>query len=236
MHLLVTRAPEDAARTKAKLEAAGYRVLVSPVIEIVGTGAVWPHGVVDLLFASSSHAFHGIDEITAPTLETRRLIPLFCVGDRTAESARERGFAGSMVVAPNVAVLAVAIGKIPTATRRALYLAGRDRKSDLETALDVIGVHPEVIETYEARPSSTLDPNAVDALRKGSMSGVLHFSHRSAALFAQAAAASDIDIRQLTHFCLSEDTATPLRAAGCESIRIAEQPNESALLQLIDAT
>jgi hypothetical protein len=34
------------------------------------------------------------------------------------------------------------------------------------------------------------------------------------------------------HFCLSEQVAAPLRAAGAARIQVAAQPNESALLEL----
>ena len=233
MRFLLTRAAEDSARLRTKLEALGHTALVSPVIEIVAAEATWPSGVVDAVLATSGHAFSVADDMVYPCPEARRLMPLLLVGTRTEERARQRGFGGEAVVEPNATLLAVRIGDLVRRPRRIVYLAGRDRKPDIELALRITGHKVEVLEIYEARATKALTTPAVNALRTGHIDGVLHFSRRSAALFATLAAKAGADIRAVRHLCLSDDAAAPLKEAACP-VEIAEAPNEAALLSRME--
>ena len=233
MRLLLTRAADDAARTRAKLVSAGHQVMVSSVITVVPTHAVWPTGVVDAVVATSGHAFAALGP--GPTLEARRLMPLLLVGQRTAAIAREHGFAGPSLIAANATELAVAVPDLPNRPARLVYIAGRDRKSDLETALAMIGQAVEVVEVYEAKTMTALTRQTVEAVRIGTLEGVTHFSRRSAEIFLALARHEGVTVSALTHFCLSEDVATPLREAGCPAIAVAEAPNEPALLELVES-
>ncbi len=57
MLVLVTRALDEAMRTAASLAALGHTAILSPVLEIVPTGAEWPAGVVDGVLATSARGF-----------------------------------------------------------------------------------------------------------------------------------------------------------------------------------
>ena len=83
---------------------------------------------------------------------------------------------------------------------------------------------------YRAVPVETLPSPIVAA----NLDGVLHYSRRSAEGFvgaARQAGAFDAALR-LTHYCLSEVVAAPLRAAGA-TVRIAAHPDEESLLALL---
>ncbi len=236
MRVLLTRAVADAARTRAKLEGLGHRVLVSPVIAIEATGAPWPGGVVDALLATSGQAFAAIADTWGPTPEARRLMPLWLVGQRTEETARARGFLGPAYTAPHAVALAFEMGK-RTDLRRVVYLAGRDRKPDIETALSVTNQQIEVIETYEAKAASHLDDAAETALSDGRVDALLHFSRRSATLFADLATRAKIKPRAM-HVCLSHDVAAPFIELGWPT-HVATEPTEASLiakLAALDAT
>ena len=230
--MLLTRAAEDAARTQDRLEARGHIVMLSPVMEMVGIEARWPSGVIDAVLATSGQAFAG--SLGGPSPEARRVLPLYLVGARTAEAAARAGFLGAAQISQNAASLAMAFGKLASRPQRIVYLAGRDRKPDIETALEVIGRSVEVVEVYEARACHAPSPEAVKALRQGGLDGILHFSRRSAGLFTAMASQADVDIRLTAHFCLSDDVAAPLREAGCAEIHISEKPNEADLLALVE--
>ena len=234
MRLLLTRPAEEAAQTTERLAALGHDALISPVIDIVGLGAPWPAGVVDAILATSGQAFVALEADFGVSPETRRLLPSYFVGHRTAERARERGFLGPQTVARDAAALVVVLERLTTKPARLVYLAGRVRKPDIESALAVNGMHVVVTEVYDARPAAALRPDIADALRSKKIDGVLHFSRRSAALFIELAQAADAAFASLTHFCLSEDVTAPLREAGCTTIEVAEAPNEAALLALVD--
>lgn len=233
MRLLLTRAADDAARTREKLEAMGHQVIVSPVIEIVGTDTSWPLGVVDAVVATSAHAFLEPPDGLSP--ETRRLLPLYLVGNRTAAAARASGFLGASTVAKTAAALAREIGELAHRPRRLVYLAGHDRKSDLEAAFADMDQSVDVVEVYAARPVAMPNQEALKALHGNAVDGVLHFSRRSASLLVDATKKAGLDIGRPTHFCLSEDVAAPLRDAGCPAIEVALKPHEADLLSLVGA-
>ena len=181
------------------------------------------------MLATSGHAFSASNATAWPSPEARRLTPLLLVGARTEEVARQHGFCGGAVIEPNATLLAVRIGELVSKPRRIVYLAGRDRKPDIERALHITGQDVETIEIYDARPTDALTNATVAALRAGQVDGVLHFSRRSAMLFLALAAKAEVEATGVRHLCLSGDVAAPLREAGC-NVDVAEAPNEAALL------
>jgi uroporphyrinogen-III synthase len=100
--------------------------------------------------------------------------------------------------------------------------------------LDVTSAAGDVVVVYRLVAAQSLPEPAAAAL-VGEIDGVLHFSRQSAAAFLAAARNSNLLGAALTkpvHFCLSAQVAGPLREAGAAKIRVAEQPNENALLEL----
>ena len=132
MRVIVTRARADAERTAAALRARGHEPLLSPVLAIVRTGAAVHPGQAQALVATSAHAFEAISADEASSLAH---LPLFVVGARTAEAAERAGLAAPRLTAAQVSGLAAQMGSALPAGAKLLYLAGRDRKPDLEEAL-----------------------------------------------------------------------------------------------------
>jgi uroporphyrinogen-III synthase len=236
MLVLVTRALDEGMRTAAALAARGHNAILSPVLEMVPTGAEWPAGVVDGALATSAQAFEFFSASPDwPAPEARRLMPLYLVGARTLEAARERGFEGRATLAHDARTLApmvlAALGD--AAPGRLVYLAGRDRKPDLEAELSEAGHVVETVEVYAAEPAEALDPEAAALIESGEIGAALHFSRRSAQLFLELAREAGLDVAGLAHVAISEDAAEPLTAAGAASVRVAAEPNEQAMLQLL---
>jgi uroporphyrinogen-III synthase len=115
-----------------------------------------------------------------------------------------------------------------------LYLAGADRAGDLIGDLAVHGIAAELAVVYRAVPAPF--PLAlIKALRAEQVDAVLHFSRRSAESYFAGAAAMGIPALALAarHFCLSEQVAEPLRAAGAARVAVAKRPDEAALIELL---
>lgn len=99
MLILLTRALEESKRTAASLAREGHEAVLSPVLEMVPTGGIWPAGVIDGVIATSARAFELLSAPEDwPLPEARRLLPLFLVGERTQEAARERSFEGPALI------------------------------------------------------------------------------------------------------------------------------------------
>lgn len=229
--VLVTRAREGAERTAEELRRRGFAPLIAPVLEIAATGAPIPAETFDAVLATSARAIQFVEGLAALRA------PFFVVGGKTAQALSARG-AQVEASAPDVAALTLLLGARFSAPARFLYLAGHDRKDDLESFLRARGHAATVVETYEARAAAALAEEARAALAAGEMEAALHYSARSASIFlalADAAGAPAALRARVTHFALSEDVARVLRAAGCAKVRVAAAPDQASLLAALEA-
>ena len=236
MLVLLTRALDKSNRTAARLACEGHGAVLSPVLDMVPTGAIWPAGVIDGVIATSAHAFELLSAAPDwPLPEARRLLPLLLVGERTREAARERGFDGPPLIGKDAKTLAREIAARFAAPCRFVYLAGRDRKPDLEHSLAKIDHAIEPIEVYAAQPAESLTEAALALARKGEIGVVLHYSRRSTDIFLRLARSASLDVPRINHVCISHDAAAPLLAAGIHEVLIAKTPDEQAMFAIVNA-
>lgn len=234
MQVLLTRPENDAARTAERLSAFGHLAVIAPVLSISPTDARLPAEGFDALVATSANAQlafrSGVPDGWAA-------LPLFVVGDRTAEPFRALGFERIHAADGDATSLAALIRTHAAPAARLLYLAGTDRKPTLEGALIDAGFALTVLETYRAEAAPALPVAAAEALRAGTLDAVLHYSRRSAEiLFALASHERLGDaLKSLRHLCLSEDVARAVRGLGGATVETAPGNGEASLLALLDA-
>ena len=230
MRLLVTRPEPDATRTAEILRARSHDVLVAPVLvtQEVEAEIRGPHAAVLMTSANAARA--------AARFGNLHPLPVFAVGDRTAEAARASGFAtveSAGGALPDLVGLVAA--RFRNTSDRLLYLAGEDRAGDLAGEFAARGIAVDTAVIYRAVAAEKLRPELVRALAARELDAALHYSPRSAAtLLRLAAEAGALNaLLRLPHYCLSEAVATPLRQAGASRIAVAPRPDEAALLGLI---
>ncbi len=160
-------------------------------------------------------------------------LKLFAVGRKTAEVARLCGFRNVLSADGDVADLQDVLMRLPQRPRRLLYLAGADRSVDLSAALAPAGIQVDTVVIYRAVAEARLPDNVEAALASRQVDAILHFSARTAAAFVAAAAPVAPTALALPQFCLSAAVAKPLQAAGARDLRVAERPEEAALLELV---
>ncbi len=161
-------------------------------------------------------------------------LPVFAVGERSAQAMRAAGFADVTSAEGGVGDLAqLVIGRMPKGASL-LYLGGADRSGDLAGDLRAKGFAVETIVVYRAVAITRLPQRAAEALA-GGLQGVLHYSRRSAAAYVNAARAAGQLANALkpAQFCLSAPIAEPLQWAGAVEVHIAPRPTEAALVELI---
>jgi uroporphyrinogen-III synthase len=235
VRLLLTRPEPDAQRTAAALRAQGHDVVAAPLLRIAPvTDAQIGDGPWAAILITSANA---ADAIAAHARVTPlRALPVFAVGQRSAEAVAAAGFADVTSADGNVTDLARLVAARMQPAAPLLYLAGEDRSGDLAGDLRARGFAVETIIVYRAVAATGLLPVAAEALSSG-IDGVLHFSRRSAEAYVNAARAAGMLANALkpVHFCLSAQVAEPLAQAGTADIRVAERPSEAALLALIAA-
>jgi uroporphyrinogen-III synthase len=236
MLVLLTRALEESKRTSAALAHEGHEAVLSPVLEMEPTGAIWPGGVIDGVIATSARAFELFSEAPDwPLPEARRLLPLLLVGERTLDAAHERGFEGPALIAPDAKTLAADISTRFAGPSHLVYLAGRDRKPELEKSLIEAGHTIELVEVYAAQPAESLSEAAMALAETGEIGAVLHYSRRSTEIFLGLARNAGFDFSRLNHVCISHDAAAPLLDAGIHGVLIAKTPDEQAMFAIVNA-
>jgi uroporphyrinogen-III synthase len=233
MRLLVTRPEPDAERTAAVLRTRGHEVLVAPLLRIeplphahIGPG---PFAAVLVTSANAALAI-----ANSARFEELRKLPVFAVGDRSAEAMRAAGFVNVISAEGNVDDLAPLAASRVQPGAALLYLAGADRSGDLAGALSGRGLAVETAVVYRAVPEGMLLPAVASAME--GVDGILHFSRRSAEMYVNAIRAGSLHddaVRRMIHFCMSAQIAQPLIQAGAADTRVAREPNEAALLSLI---
>ena len=234
MRLAVIRPQDDSERTAAALRARGHEVLVAPLMKVepvaADIGASWAAVIVTSANAAGAITAH-------PARAALIKLPLFAVGQRSADAARQAGFADVIAAGGDVRDLVRLI-----AARRAdaagplLYLAGEDRAADLIGELTARGIAAEMRIVYRA-VTAPFPPPLIAALKAGEIDAVLHFSKRSADNYVAGArqagiAAQALAVRQV---CLSAQIADSLAGAGSGHIAIAKRPDEAALIAALEA-
>ena len=146
-----------------------------------------------------------------------RSLPVFAVGDATAERARQAGF--GKVISASGALPDLARLIADEAAGKVLVPGAREPAGDLHALLDG-GGETVILPVYEAMETRATAPDAFDA--------VLVHSPRAARAVAEALGRNGGAGRLAV--AISAAAAAPLAAAGFTEIRTAGEPTDAAVL------
>jgi uroporphyrinogen-III synthase len=240
MRLLVTRPAPDDAHTAGALRTRGHDVLTAPMLRMETLNwaiADRPYGGVILTSANAARA------ITAdPRCHALATLPTFTVGRHSAQAALAAGFRDVHCAHGDRNALAQMLrARRDASSRPLLYLAGEDRAGDIELAPSAAAIVTVVV--YRMVEAAHFPAAVERALARGQIEGVLHFSRRSAQAYIDCALRIGLIDRALAplHYCLSRQVAEPLGLAApalvghnAAGLRIASQPDEAALIALVN--
>ena len=207
MRFLVTRPEPAATRTAGRLRALGHEAIVAPLLHV--RAVAW--GLPDTLPAAVALTSASAPALAGAQLARLAHLPVFAVGDATADAARAAGFADVRVARGDAsAVFALAsrcgIGSL-------LHLAGAVRSP----AVVPPGLRVEVRTVYAADLADALPTDCGDL--------ALLYSTRTAAAFAALfqGERATFDVA-----ALSPSVALAL-GAGWRSVAVAREPHEDVL-------
>ena len=230
MHLIVTRPEEDAGPLKAKLEAAGHRVTLSPLLRIVPREGV---DIPDLDYqVAVATSANGIRSLQAN--DHVKSIPILTVGPQSLKAARESGFSHAEAQGGDVTGLTAYIAaNFSPESGPVLYLSGAETAGDLQGSLQGLGFEVDRVTLYDAVPAATLGATA-EALRSHGADAVLLYSPRTARIWTALAAAEDLeDAAALPlYLCLSANVAGALPEHWRK--HVARSPNDAEMMALLD--
>ena len=232
--ILVTRPEPQASRTAARLKADGFEPILLPLTRTVPveTGSRPTPAPHDVLAVTSANA---IRHAPRSLLEAFAHTPCFAVGRKTAAQARSTGLR-SVTEGPGDALgLAEAIAQSEMRPRRVVYLCGRVRLPVFERALAKANIACLPVETYDTVEVSYPTEHLLHVFDAGPFDAVLVYSPANAAALQVLANRPEVaqHLADAVFFCLSGAIAKAMDRAGAARIRIAERPDEEALLALL---
>lgn len=232
MAVLVTRPQPDADATASALRDRGYDALVAPVLRFESLPVHLDDGAAyAALIVTSANALRDPAALAAV-----KNLPVFAVGERTAEVARAAGFGPVEAAEGDAIALRDLVAKRLKPREPLLYLAGADLSHDLAGDLGARGFTVMTQTAYRMTAVPALTLEAADAVANGGVQAVLHYSRRSARAFVEAARASGVEVTALAlpQICLSDAVAVVMRDGGAARIAVAARPDQNALFEVLD--
>lgn len=228
---LVTRPAEDAESTAAPLRRRGIEVVVAPLMEIAPVAGV--EVTLDGVQAILATSANGVRALAAAIQE--RNLPVFAVGDASARTARELGFARVESAAGDVESLAGLVRRrLDPDAGALLHAAGKVVAGDLAGLLAGFAVRRLVL--YRAETATVASPPLIAALSDEPVDIALFFSPRTAATFARLVRRAGLEggCRAVVAYCLSAAVRQEIESLPWRDVRVSARPEQEALLALID--
>jgi uroporphyrinogen-III synthase len=170
--------------------------------------------------------------------DDRRDLPLFAVGDATAQAARAAGYQKIESAGGDVDDLArLIIDRLDPSDGAILHAAASTLAGDLAGHLGKAGFAYRRAILYQARARDSLSAETRRSLADGSIDGVLFFSPRTGSSFVTLAVSADLTeaCGRLAAFCLSPAVADAIGSIDWGAVHIAEHPDQASLLARVDA-
>jgi len=232
MRLLVTRPQPDASETAKRLAALGHAVEVAPMMEIAFSPEPAGFGVPAALLVTSRNAVRALERW--PAAGAWRAVPVYAVGETTAALARAAGFDDVRAGPGDVTALADLVrADFDRDAGAILYPAARDQAADVAAMLT--GFTVITVEAYRGVAATRIEEEIARAIRSTAIDGVLFYSRRTAAIFAELVAAANLGegLARAVFFALSATVAEALAGLRPAEVRVAARPDEESLFSLI---
>ena len=235
MAVLVTRPHPDNEATARALRERGFEVVLAPMLrfEQVPLEDALEADLAGVI-VTSANALRAV----GGELASLTGLPLFAVGNHTADEARRLGFAKVISADGDAAKLRRRVRKEFKGKEavKLLYLAGADLSRELAGELGADGFEVITRTTYRMVALSGLSHETREAFAANEVEAVLHYSQRSARAFLDATRADGVEISALSvpQCCISANVAAILREAGAVQVLSAASPDENALFEALE--
>jgi uroporphyrinogen-III synthase len=230
---LVTRPEPGASQTANRLRDTGFSPLVLPLSQ---TRALQVVSVPEQFGAVAVTSANAIRHASRALLDRFAGSRCYAVGQKTAAAAREVGFVDVVTGPGDAEALADALASAEKPGAAILYLCGRVRLPAFEEKLRAAAIDVRPVETYDT-VGKTHETSVVRRLfDERPVDAVLLYSARAADTFVDIASRPELAslFKAAGLYCLSPRVASALAALQGAQILVAAEPNEEALLRLLE--
>jgi uroporphyrinogen-III synthase len=228
--VLITRPEPGASETAVRVAALGYQPVVAPLLEIRTLRApLPPSGRMQAILATSGNAIPALPA-------SHRHLPLFAVGEATAERARAAGFVHvSSADGDSIALALLVAQSCDRSAGPLLFACGRDQGRALAGDLRARGFAVVRRVVYAATPPGTLPDTAREAFASGSLTAALFFSTETARHCVRLLRAARLHeaVRSVDALAIGQPAAVALHELPWRRTSVAAQPNQDAMLALL---
>ncbi|NGO49668.1 uroporphyrinogen-III synthase [Allomesorhizobium camelthorni] len=233
--VLVTRPEPGASQTAKRLQAAGFSPLVLPLSQTRALPVDSIPQTFDAVAVTSANAIRHASRALLDRLAGSRC---YAVGQKTAAAARQAGLADIVTGPGGAEALADAIVSAEKPGATILYLCGRVRLSAFEERLGTAGIDVRPMEAYDTVGIDHESGFIRRLLHERTVDAVLLYSARAAEAFVSVASRPELAslFKAAGLYCLSPRVASTLAVLQGAQIHVAAEPNEEALLLLLEKT
>lgn len=228
--VLITRPLPAATETAVRVAALGWQPVVAPLLEIIRLPVTLPPaGDVQAILIASGNAVPGLPDAYHP-------VPLYAVGDASADRARTAGFASVYSAGADAKALAVLVAeRCHLAGPRLLLAAGRGQSLALAGDLRGRGFRVLRRAVYASVPLKRLPDAAHLALQTGRLRAVLFFSAETARQFHALVTRADLRdaLADIDACAIGTQAAAAIKGLPWRRVRCAAKPTQDAMLALL---
>ena len=230
--ILITRPRESAKDFSDELRSLGLNPFSESILEIMPKDFQVPEvKKYQALILTSAHAAR-----IFPVFPEALDLPVYTVGEQTAEAARAQGYQRVMASEGSGLDLAELLSQsIQDKSIPLLYLRGEDIALSLDDLLKPLGISIESLIVYKAQAVGEFSPKLLKLIDDQQIQAVTFFSKRTALTFMKLAQESGRQdrLKAIKALCLSDAVLECVRSCEWAQTCVADTPDRGGMTALI---
>lgn len=170
-----------------------------------------------------------------------RAIPVYCVGDQSAQAALDAGYTivlSASATATELMALIKSVTRSADSHKPFLYVRAFDISVDIQAALRDHGIACDGLVTYQAALGDNLPPLCVQAITTGTLDAIAFTSVRSAQNFKRLVCVYNLDkqLKSIKALCLSSNVLECIQPLEWKGAYVCPHPDGDTFRAFIRGT
>ena len=227
--VLVTREAGAGLLTAKLYQGLGYNAVLHPLIKIEPVSLILLPSPLDFDYLIIT-SFNAANIMASPSHKDFSRVPVLIVGSKSADYLHNCGFKVAGIYQDSNELIE-GIVDLGRSNLKLLYLSGDYVSTDIVGQLKIHGHYTKQIVVYRSVKAKDIDVNLLK-----SIDIVTFYSQRTAAIFVEMVTSLGYDsFQNIVCLALSAAIAQQLHDLSFKYLRVASEPNETAMLELLKA-